>query len=179
MARYSPLGEKCSTSLHHANCIFCGTTINISAGVTRLQLHEKTNKHIKNEKTSNKQSRFGTVDGKLAVEVPNIQPKILPTEDQVTKAEIFRCLDIMESNVSFNSADSDSEKYAKMFPDSEIAKRYKQKRNNVRYMIQFGIAPVIQDTILDELRGQPFCFKFDEITTLQIKKQYDGYAIYH
>ena len=50
----------------------------------------------------------------------------------------------------FNSADSDSEKYAKMFPDSEIAK-----------MIQFGIAPVIQDTILDELRGQPFCFKFD------------------
>ena len=85
----------------------------------------------------------------------------------------------MESNESFNSADSDSEKYAKMFPDSEIAKRYKQKQNKVRYMIQFGIAPVIQDTILDELRGQPFCFMFDETTTSQIKKQYDGYATYH
>ena len=50
----------------------------------------KRHKHIKNEKTSNKQSRFGTVDGKLTVEVPNKQPKILSTEDQVTKAEIFR-----------------------------------------------------------------------------------------
>ena len=49
-----PWVKKCSTSLHHANCIFCGTTINISAGVTQLQLHEKTNKHIKNEKTPNR-----------------------------------------------------------------------------------------------------------------------------
>ena len=49
-----PWVKKCSTCLHHENCIFCGTTINISAGVIQLQLHEKANKisKMKRQQTS-------------------------------------------------------------------------------------------------------------------------------
>ena len=48
----------------------------------------------------------------------------------------------------------------------------------MKYMMQFGIAPVIRVIILDDLKGKPFSFRFDETTTSQIKKQYDGYAIF-
>ena len=72
------------------------------------------------------------------------KPKTLSTEDQVLKAEIIRCIDIVDSNQSFSSSENDNDKYTKMFPDSDIAKSYKQKWNKVKYMIQFGIAPVLR-----------------------------------
>ena len=42
-----------------------------------------------------------------------------------------------------------------MFPDSDIAKAYHQKRNKVKYILQFGIAPVMQRKLLAELKDQP------------------------
>ena len=33
-------------SIHHGFCVNCSTYINISAGVTQLQLHEKAKKHV-------------------------------------------------------------------------------------------------------------------------------------
>ena len=40
------------------------------------------------------------------------------------------------------------------------------------------MTPSLIEVILAELRDLPFTFRFDEITTSQIKKQYDGYATY-
>ena len=65
-----------------------------------------------------------------------------------------------------------------MFPDSEIAKSYAQKADKIKYMMLFRIAPVIRDIILDDLKGKPFSLLFDETTTSQIKKQWDGYATF-
>ena len=50
--------------------------------------------------------------------------KPLSTEDQILNAEIIRCLDVIDSNVSFNSVENDNEKYPRMFHDSDIAKGY-------------------------------------------------------
>ena len=94
------------------------------------------------------------------------------------KAEIVRCLDIIDSNVSFHAAESDNDKYATIFPDSDVVKHYHQKSNKVKYTLQFGVAPSISEIILNELKDQPFTFSFDETTTSQIKKQYAGYATY-
>ena len=120
------------------------------------------------------QSTFAASAGKLALIASN-KPKTLSTEDQVLKPEIIRCIDIVDSNQSFSSSENDNDKYTKMFPDSDIAKSYKQKRNKVKYMIQFGIAPVLRKEIMEDLTGHPYTFKFDESTTSQIKKQYDAY----
>ena len=51
-----------------------------------------------------------------------------------------------------------------MFPDSEIAKCYSQGETKVKYVIQFGIAPYIKQLILDDIKGKPFSFLFDETT---------------
>ena len=115
------------------------------------------------------QSTFAASAGKLALIASN-KPKTLSTEDQVLKPEIIRCIDIVDSNQSFSLSENDNDKYTKMFPDSDIAKSYKQKRNKVKYMIQFGIAPVLRKEIMEDLTGHPYTFKFDESTTSQIKK---------
>ena len=79
----------------------------------------------------------------------------------------------------FRAADADNEKYRKMFPDLVIANSYKQKSDNVKYILQFGVAPFMRSAILNELKGLPFSFHFDETTTSQVKKQYDTYATYN
>ena len=58
-----------------------------------------------------------------------------------------------------------------MFPDSKIARKYKQSETKVKYSVRFGIAK-------QDFSKTPFTFKFDETTTSQIKKQYDGYIQY-
>ena len=58
-----------------------------------------------------------------------------------------------------------------MFPNYKIARKYKQSETKVKYSVQFGIAK-------QDFSKTPFTFKFDETTTSQIKKQYDGYIYY-
>ena len=63
-----------------------------------------------------------------------------------------------------------------MFPDSAIAKSYKQGGTKVKYCSQCGITPHLKDLIVKDLANSPFTFKFDETTTSQVKKQYDTHV---
>ena len=45
--------------------------------------------------------------------------------------------------------------------------------------MQFGTVPYIKKTLLVEVKNQAFCFKFDESTTEQVKKQYDANFTYY
>ena len=171
--------KKCSTDQYKAICTVCGDSLTISSGVNILERHGITPKHVGNMKNHATQSTFNrNAEGQVLLQVPDKVSVQLTTEEQVLKAEIVRCLDMVHNNLPFAAADGDNDKYRLMFPDSQIAKAYMQKENKAKYMIQFGIAPVIRDIILDDLRGKPYSFRFDETTTSQIKKQYDGYATF-
>ena len=99
-----------------------------------------------------------------------------PFEEQVLRAETLQALDCVCSNYSFASANNDKEKFKALFPDSKIAESYKQGETKIKYLIEYGIAPYFRKNMLNDFRSQPFTFKFDESTTSQIKKQYDGYV---
>ena len=66
-----------------------------------------------------------------------------------------------------------------MFPNSKIAESYQQQETKLKYLLQFGIVPCIRKKLLMEVKDQAFCFKFDESTTEQVKKQCDDYFIYY
>ena len=66
-----------------------------------------------------------------------------------------------------------------MFPNSKIAESYQQQETKLKYLLQFGIVPYIRKKLLMEVKDQAFCFKFDESTTEQVKKQCDDYFIYY
>ena len=97
---------------------------------------------------------------------------ILTNEEHVLKAKIIQALKIVDGNFSFASANGDGDRFRTMFPDSAIAKSYKQGETKVKYCLQYGIAPHFKDLISKDLANSPFTFKFDETTTSQMKKQY-------
>ena len=99
-------------------------------------------------------------------------------ENNIVKAEILKALKVVACDYSFRIVNKDSLIYKEMFPDSKIAASFSQEETKVKYNIQYGIAPYITESFIKDLCNCPFTFKFDETTTKQVKKQYDGYVQY-
>ena len=162
-----------------AYCSLCKTDFRINnSGIAQVRHHESTEKHNKLLKNANANSSFVTKDGQLALDRKQPTPKELTHQEKVMKAEIIQALHTIDANIPFTSTDSDGERFRLQFSDSKIAQDYKQARTKVKYVLQYGIVPIIKNNIKKDLSGKPFTFKFDETTTAQVKKQYDGYLTY-
>ena len=85
-------------------------------------------------------------------------------------------MQLVDYNYSFNSAANDSERFKLMFSDSVIASSYQQSASKIKYSIQYGL--YVKQELIKDFRNTPFCFKFDETTNSQGKKQYNGYIQY-
>ena len=145
--------------------------------MAQVKSHRKSKSYSLKEtardgKTS--QSVFALSQGKLKV----TPWTVLAAVELVTKAEVLQSLKHFFSNHSFASAIDDSEQFKLMFPGFKIARSYKQGESKLRYSIQYGIAPYIKEQLLQDLRSSRFSFPFDESTTYEIKKQYDGNVRY-
>ena len=81
------------------------------------------------------------------------------TKDQILNAEILHALNIVDKNHSFSSANGNSDRFKKMFPDSQIAAKYSQEETKSKYVVQFGLAPFVKDELVTG-----------------VQKQYDGYV---
>ena len=92
------------------------------------------------------------------------------------KAEILQALKTVGSNFSFASASRDGDRFCQMFPDSKVAKGFSQNETKMMYVIKFGLSPYFKESLKNDFYSKAFCFKFDETTTNQIKKQYDGFV---
>ena len=147
-------------------------------GTEKLKQHEKTVKHTKAINSMRQQASFApNLDGKLRISKATID-SFLCLDDKVVRAEILQALHIVGANQSFASTDSDSERFKLMFPDSEIAAKYAQHATKARYVIVYGLAPHVKESLIDDAKETFFCYKFDETTTSQVKKQYDGYITF-
>ena len=96
----------------------------------------------------------------------------------IRKHEIIRALKCVKSNHLFSSINDDSKIFKETFPDLEIAKQYQQCETEPKYTIQYGIYPFLKYLLLDDIKDVAFTFKFDESTTQQVKRKYDGYIQY-
>ena len=56
------------------------------------------------------------------------------------------------------------------------SKSYRQADTKTKYVLQFGIVSYFRKSLLKDFKDQPFTFKFDKLTTSQVKKRYDAYA---
>ena len=64
-----------------------------------------------------------------------------------------------------------------MFPDSKIAKGFSQNETKM-YVIKFGLTAYFKESLKNDFYCKAFCFKLDETTTNQTKKQFDGFVQY-
>lgn len=65
-----------------------------------------------------------------------------------------------------------------MFPDSAIAASYKMSYTKCKYIVQYGLCEWLLEELVRDSKDKPYSFLFDETTTIQVKKQYDGYVRY-
>ena len=163
--------------VHSFHCSYCKTNLSVKAkGVSSVKNHENTEKHKKNAAAYGGQQTSFDSNGTLQ-NVQTIKDHLTP-QDLIVRAEIIEALNSVEFNRSFQSANNDSERYKRMFPESTVAEGYSQGETKMKYNIQFGIAPYIKKKLRADCGAKPFVFLFDETTTTQVKKQYDGYVRY-
>ena len=46
------------------------------------------------------------------------------------------------------------------------------------YLLRYGISEILKSEQIQDIKDVPYTFKFDETTTSQVLKQYDGYLCY-
>ena len=97
------------------------------------------------------------------------------TKDQILNAEILQALNKVDKNHLFSSANGDSGRLKKMFPDLQIAAKYSQEETKSKYVVQFGLSPFVKDELITDVQKTPYSFKFNETMFSQMKKQYDRY----
>ena len=110
-----------------------------------MQQHEKTLKQDSIKSAS--QPKFVSKIEILSLTSSAMKLKQLSTEDQVIHAEIIICLDIIDFNIPFSPADSNSEKYVAVFPDTTIAKSFQQKAKKVKHNL---VLPYIWNNVLEK-----------------------------
>ena len=178
---------KAGPSEYEARCTDCNSIFSIkNGGHSDVKRHCSGIKHSKNagecsDNSINISDNSINISDSINIneenDENNNQIELTP-EDQVMKAETLQVLKVVSSNYSFASTTDDGERFRLMYPDSPTAAKYQQSRTKVNYVIKHGISPYVKDLYIKDLIGTPFVFKFDETTTLQVKKQYDGYIQY-
>ena len=68
-------------------------------------------------------------------------------EQLITKVEIIQALHVVKSNQSFRSTEKASERFREQFPDSKIAAGCSIHVDKIRYIIVYGIAPLVKDLL--------------------------------
>ena len=58
----------------------------------------------------------------------------------------------IDKNISFRAADSDNEKYSKMFTDSKIAKSYQMHKSKLCYVVEYGLEPYYRAKIKEDAK---------------------------
>ena len=97
---------------------------------------------------------------------------------KILNAEILQVLHIARYNIPFSTATDHAALYQQIIPDSSITASYKQSYTKVSYILKFGIAGHLKKQLIYDVKSVPYTFKFDKTTTIQTKKQYDGYLQY-
>ena len=172
-----PWLKEVDDDIYSAQCLICLKRICIdNSGIAQVNSHGRL--HADDSSTLSGQSTLVVSGSKVSLAKKEKTPKksSLTIEDQVANAEVLEALHLVQYNQSFSSAATDNGRFKKMFPDSQIAQGYKQGKTKVGYTIKYGLAPYITEKLVKKMRGIPFTFKFDETTTAQVKKQYDGYV---
>lgn len=104
---------------------------------------------------------------------------VFSSEDDVIISEILWSIKCCVSNFSFASNEGNNQLFAKMFHDSKIASNYRMSYTKCQYVVEFALKTFILQNLCDDFRDTAFTFKFDESTTVQVKKQYDGHIQYY
>ena len=97
-----------------------------NGGKSKIDRHAKTDKHLKFECEMKSQQTFSTNSDEAEL---SKNSSSLPL---ISQAEIVQAFKTVESNMSFSAANGDNDRFSTMFPDTNIAKCYKQGETKMK-----------------------------------------------
>lgn len=84
-------------------------------------------------------------------------------QDSVTNAEVLYTGYILEHNLPFEAAAHAGPLFRKMFPDSEIAKKYGCAATKTAAIVNYAMAPEFHNPLVDYLQHGPFSVAIDVV----------------
>ena len=81
---------------------------------------------------------------------------------RLIEAETRWALFVAEHNIAFLSSDHATKLFPKMFPDSEIGKRFACGRTKTTAIVKTALAPHFQDIAVQNMKCNPFSIMMDE-----------------
>ena len=197
--QYSNWVSKCKNDNSKAFCKLCLKSFDISnMGIAALKSHSTSSRHKKAEKNAQQQigktppiSVFmpsatveaqGNTAAAKETSIPNSSTSATPSridkylvQEQAMKAEILWAFETVMSHSSFNSNKNKPRLFQTMFPDSDVAKQYQMKASKCKYLITYGIAPYVEQKLLEEVKkAEVYAAIFDEsLNTAMQAKQMD------
>ena len=137
MGKTIHLDKKCQKRFF--TCL-CNKTFRIDGGgISQVTSHASGQLHLQREKAGQNQIMISWNPSSVFIIT---KPKVVfSSKESIIKTEILQALKTVDSNFSFASANGNGKLFREMFPDSNIAKRYKQSETKIKDPIQFGLAP--------------------------------------
>lgn len=171
--------SRCKSDQFSAFCKVCNKPFSVcGSGIGQVKAHNEGKKHQKLFQSMKEGQQRSIIIGDRGTLDLSKSKRILTDTEKVLNAEVLQALHVTQYNISFSSAADHSSLFQAMFPDSAIAAAYKQSYTKISYILKFGIADYLKKQLIYDVKGVPYTFKFDETTTIQTKKQYDGYLQY-
>ncbi len=115
------------------------------------------------------------IDQAVANEVGSVSVSPFVISEKVVDAEIIWALKNVMDHHSKRSVDEDAETFRRMFPDSQIAQKFKLGRTKLSYVLYYGLAEYFRQLLREDLRKcQYFVVAFDEsFNTISQRGQMD------
>ena len=148
------------------------------SGISEVRSHMSDLTHLEREKQLKNQVTFSRSANVYGAAVMSRQNIAFSPNELVTKAEILQALKTVDSNLSFAATNGGGDRFHQILLVSKIAQECKQNEAKMIYIIKYSLCPYFRESLKSDLHSKVFCFKFDETTTSQIKKQYDGFVQY-
>ena len=107
-----------------------------------------------------------------AASAPIVEPSFYTKDKQ--RAEVIWVLFTIDKNHSFASNDEINYIFQMMFPDSNIAKTFRCKRQKTSYLMEYGIYPYLQSVLKSQISSsivQAFVILFDESLNENLKEK--------
>lgn len=184
--------QKVENNPHQAKCLICVKVIELNnMGKRAIISHENSRSHSQALSTKKSSSIKSFLTPKTvtseerpsrdtAIALPDLSKNAsqnLPVykNDDVTRAEILWALHCVKSKQSFRAQEGISKLFAEMFKDSKIASNTQLSRTKIGYLITFGLAPLFERILKEELNDVDFfvaCFD-ESMNRIEKKEQLD------
>ncbi|XP_060556756.1 uncharacterized protein LOC132717332 [Ruditapes philippinarum] len=135
----------------YVRCTACNIDVSVASG-GRNDLTRHINSKIHN-------SNIQTVNSTQKINNSFFKPA---SYDPVARAEVYFAAFIAEHNLSFSVADHFTDLVKVMFPDSDIAKKFKCRRTKTTNIVTKALAPVAEKKVTKLCRENKFSVLMDE-----------------